>query len=108
QYPLQGLDRIIMFHLRNSPALLEFLFQHFDRFPLTGLTLLCYKNNNEDEVEADLLKLIAMPGIDQVEQRRRKGLLQIFKNNQTDNVVEFTKFTMGFASGVSIKPADLK
>src|SRR4051812_30278749 len=44
EYPVRGIDRTIMFHLRNSPILRQVLFQTFDRFPFTGLSLLCFKN----------------------------------------------------------------
>src|ERR1700741_5112331 len=35
EYPVRGVDRIIMFHLRRSPALREFLIENFERFPFT-------------------------------------------------------------------------
>ncbi|HZI46217.1 MAG TPA: hypothetical protein VFD75_00385, partial [Pyrinomonadaceae bacterium] len=44
EYPVRGVDRAIMYHLRRSTALREFLLENFERFPFTGLTLLCLKN----------------------------------------------------------------
>src|ERR1043165_8414862 len=54
EYPVRGVDRAIMFHLRRSPALREFLLENFERIPFTGLTLLCLKSETSDQVEADL------------------------------------------------------
>ena len=64
EYPVRGVDRIIMFHLRRSPALREFLLENFERFPFTGLTLLCLKNETRDQVEADLRRLVEEPDVD--------------------------------------------
>ena len=36
QYPIRGVEQNIRFHLRNSPALRDFLMEAFDRFPLAG------------------------------------------------------------------------
>ena len=44
QYPVRSVEQTIRFHLRNSPALREFLLANFDRFQLAGLALLCLKN----------------------------------------------------------------
>jgi len=94
QYPVGGIDRIIMFHLQNSPALRAFLFGRFDRFPLTGLTLLCFKNNTRAEVEEDLQQLIAASAKDEEERERRKELLHIFQNTKGATAFEFTKHSM--------------
>src|SRR4026207_1730273 len=77
EYPVRGIDRIIMFHLRRSPALRDFLLENFERFPFTWLTLLCLKNETSDEVEADLERLIAAHDADESEVERRKDLLQL-------------------------------
>ena len=54
EYPVRGVDRAIMYHLRRSPALREFLLENFERFPFTGLTVLSLKNETREQVEADL------------------------------------------------------
>ena len=94
QYPVHGIDRIIMFHLRHSPALRCFLLESFDRYPLTGLTLLILKNDARPEVEADLRKLITAAGDDERERRRREGLLRLFKTKEHTSPIQFTKFSM--------------
>lgn len=43
QYPVRGVEQTIRFHLRNSPALRDFLLDGFDRFQLAGLALLCLR-----------------------------------------------------------------
>jgi hypothetical protein len=75
EYPVRGVDRIIMFHLRRSVALREFLLENFERFPFTGLTLLCLKNETSEQVEADLQRLIEAPDVDGSEIERREQLL---------------------------------
>jgi hypothetical protein len=94
QYPVNGVDRAIMFHLRQSPALRSFLFESFDRYPLTGLTLLILKNDARAEVEADLRRLIAAAGDDERERRRREGLLRLLKTKEQTAAIQFTKFSM--------------
>ena len=47
QYPIRGVEQNIRFHLRNSPALRDFLLGEFDRFPLAGLALLWLKNETK-------------------------------------------------------------
>jgi hypothetical protein len=94
QYPVNGIDRIIMFHLRQSPALRSFLFESFDRYPLTGLTLLILKNDARAEVEADLRRLIMAAGDDERERRRREGLLRLLKTKEHTAAIQFTKFSM--------------
>ncbi len=94
EYPVRGVDRIIMFHLRRSPALREFLLENFERFPFTGLTLLCLKNETRDEVEVDLKQLIEAPDVDDVEIQRRKDLLQLLRTSETREAIEFTSYSM--------------
>lgn len=94
EYPVRGVDRIIMFHLRRSPALREFLVENFERFPFTGLTLLCLKNETREEVEADLRQLMAAPDVDDFEIERRKNLLELFQNSPTREPIEFTAYSM--------------
>ena len=94
EYPVRGVDRIIMFHLRRSPALREFLLENFERFPFTGLTLLCLKNETRDLVEADLRQLAAAPDIDDFEIARRKDLLDLYQNGPRLEPIEFTAYSM--------------
>lgn len=94
EYPVRGVDRIIMFHLRRSPALREFLLENFERFPFTGLTLLSLKNETSDQVEADLKQLMAAPGLDRAEVERRKELLQLYQSTATREPIEFTSYSM--------------
>jgi hypothetical protein len=94
EYPVRGVDRVIMFHLRRSSALREFLLENFERFPFTGLTLLCLKNETRDQVEADLKQLIEAPDADDAEVERRKGLLQLFQSSETREPIEFTSYSM--------------
>ncbi len=94
EYPVRGVDRIIMFHIRRSPALREFLLENFERFPFTGLTLLCLKNETREQVEADLRHLIEAPDVDGTEIERRKELLQLFQSSKTREPIEFTANSM--------------
>ena len=94
EYPVRGVDRIIMFHLRRSPALREFLLENFERFPFTGLTLLCLKNETREQVEADLRQLVAAPNIDDREIKRREDLLQLYQSSEEREPIEFTSYSM--------------
>jgi len=94
EYPVRGVDRIIMFHLRRSPALREFLLENFERFPFTGLTLLCLKNETRELVEADLRQLVETPGIDNSEIERRKALLELYTNGEPREPIEYTSYSM--------------
>ncbi|HEX5601995.1 MAG TPA: hypothetical protein VFX63_05565 [Pyrinomonadaceae bacterium] len=94
EYPVRGVDRAIMYHLRRSPALREFLIDNFERFPFTGLTLLCLKNETRDQIEADLQRLIEAPDIDGSEIERRKELLQLYRSGEVREPIEFTSYSM--------------
>jgi len=94
EYPVRGVDRIIMFHLRCSPALREFLLANFERFPFTGLTLICLKNETRDQVEADLQHLIDADDIDDWEIKRRKDLLELYRTMEVREPIEFTSYSM--------------
>src|ERR1044071_4197184 len=94
EYPVRGVDRAIMYHFRRSPALCEFLLDNFERFPFTGLTLLCLKNETRDQIEADLQRLIEAPNIDDLEIARRKELLQLFRSGEVREPIEFTSYSM--------------
>ncbi|HEX5875238.1 MAG TPA: hypothetical protein VFY60_11375 [Pyrinomonadaceae bacterium] len=93
EYPVRGIDRIIMFHLRRSPALREFLLENFERFPFTGLTLLVLKNETRDQVEADLRQLMEAD-VDDKEVERRKALLELYRNSTVREPIEFTTYSM--------------
>lgn len=94
EYPVRGVDRAIMYHLRRSPALREFLLENFERFPFTGLTLLCLKNQTRAQIEADLQRLIEAPDIDDSEIERRKELLQLYRSGEVREPIEFTSYSM--------------
>ena len=94
EYPVRGVDRIIMFHLRRSPALREFLLENFERFPFTGLTLLCLKNETREQVEADLQRLIEAPAVDGSEIERRRELLQLYRTGEAREPIDFTSYSM--------------
>jgi len=94
EYPVRGVDRAIMYHLRRSPALREFLLENFERFPFTGLTLLCLKNETRDQIEADLQRLIEAPDVDDSEIERRKELLQLYRSGEVREPIEFTSYSM--------------
>lgn len=94
EYPVRGVDRVIMFHLRRSAALREFLLDNFERFPFTGLTLICLKNETRDQVEADLKRLVEAPDVDDSEIKRRKELLELYRNSEIREPIEFTSYSM--------------
>jgi hypothetical protein len=94
EYPVRGIDRIIMFHLRNSRILRDMLFEYFDRFPFTGLTLLIFKNESPAGVKADLEQLIERAGSDEAELARRRELLGIYQASQDRHPIDFTMLTM--------------
>jgi hypothetical protein len=94
EYPVRGVDRVIMFHLRRSPALREFLLENFERFPFTGLTLLCLKSETRDQVEADLRHLVEARDIDDSEIERRKKLLELYRDGSVREPIEFTSYSM--------------
>jgi hypothetical protein len=94
RYPVRGIDRTIMFHLRHSPALRDFLMENFDRFPFSGLTMLCLKNASRAEVEADLRRLMETPGVDSPEVARRHGLLELYRGSPNLEPLEFAALSM--------------
>src|ERR1044072_3592540 len=94
EYPVRGVDRAIMYHLRRSPALGEFLLQDFELFPICGVTLLSLKNETSAQVEADLHHLIEAPAVDEVEIERRKELLQLYHSGEVREPIEFTSYSM--------------
>jgi hypothetical protein len=94
QYPVRGIDRIIMFHMRHSPALRGFLLENFDRFPFTGLTLLMLQHETREQVQADLRRLVDAPGVDAPELARRAELLRLYQETPDREPIEFTSYSM--------------
>jgi hypothetical protein len=94
EYPVRGVDRTIAFHLQNSPTLQRMLLEVFDRFPFSGLSLLVLKNAGESGVERDLTELIAAPGIDARERARREDLLELYRQSEHRDPIEFTTLSM--------------
>ncbi|HYF64884.1 MAG TPA: hypothetical protein VD886_18815 [Herpetosiphonaceae bacterium] len=103
QYPVGSIDQMMRFHLRNSPALREFLFEYFDRFPITGMSLLCLKGDGGDAIEADLERLIAAAEQDPAEQERRRQLLGLFRRAGPGAALEFTRYNLDKARGQTPK-----
>jgi hypothetical protein len=94
QYPLVGVEQTIRFHLRNSPAMRDFLLEGFDRFPLAGLALLCLKNQTKAETETDLRGLIEVAGLDQYEKARRERLLNHIQSTDKAEPLELAKYSL--------------
>lgn len=94
EYPVRGIDRTIMFHMRHSAALREFLVENFDRFPFSGLTLLCLQHGSREGVEADLRRLMDAPGVDEPELERRRELLRLYRTTEVREAIEFTALSM--------------
>ena len=74
QYPVRSVEQTIRFHLRNSPALRDFLMEGFERFPLAGLALLCLKNDTKEGTVKDLESLVASSMNDERERVRRESI----------------------------------
>lgn len=94
EYPVRGVDRAIAFHLRHSPALRELLLESFERFPFSGLSLLMLKNESPEGVERDLETLMTVPGIDASERERRRSLLEMYRQSESRDPIEFTARNM--------------
>ncbi len=94
QYPVRGVEQTIRFHLRNSPALRDFLLDGFERFPLAGLALLCLKNETKAGVEKDLRQLISSSGADAGERARRERLLHSLQSMDQVEPLELAKHSL--------------
>ncbi|MGV3526322.1 MAG: hypothetical protein ACO1RX_19035 [Candidatus Sericytochromatia bacterium] len=94
QYPVRSVEQTIRFHLRQSPAMREFLLTGFERFPLAGLALLCLKNATKAETEADLRHLIDQPELDAKERTRRERLLQHLQSTPQAEPLALAKFSL--------------
>jgi hypothetical protein len=94
QYPLRGVEQNIRFHLRNSPALREYLVENFDRFQLAGLALLRLKSETAAETERDLRALISAAGTDGAERARRERLLGYLQRAEDADALELAKYSI--------------
>jgi hypothetical protein len=101
QYPVMSVEQTIRSHLRNSPALRDFLIEEFERFQLAGLALLCLKNETKEETEKDLRALIAASANDEREKARREGLLQHLQSTDKVDALELAKYSLERAYGVA-------
>lgn len=99
QYPIRGVEQTIRFHLRNSPALREFLLENFDRFQLAGLALLRLKNETVAETENDLRRLINEAGADKKEKARRERLLGHLQRNNDAEPLDLAKYSIQRRTG---------
>jgi hypothetical protein len=102
QYPVRGVEQTIRFHLRNSPALRDFLLENFDRFQLAGLALVCLKNDTKAEVERDLRILLAAPDTDEKERARRERLLGYLSDTDQVDAFELAKCSLEHARSLSL------
>ena len=94
QYPVRGIDRIIAFHLRQSPALRDFLHRHFDRFPFSGLTLIAFGSETREEVVTDLRALAEDRSLDPKEATRRRELVELWESHRNTDPIEFVGINM--------------
>lgn len=91
QYPIRGVEQNIRFHLRQSPALRDYLMEAFDRFPMAGLALLSLKNKNDAETAADLHRLIEAADHDEAERARRERLLHHLQTTENTEPLALAK-----------------
>ena len=101
QYPARSVEQTIRFHLRNSPALRDFLMEGFERFPLAGLALLCLKNESKEEIEKDLQTLVAASSKDEREKSRRERLLHHIQTTDKAEPLELAKYSLDRAHGIA-------
>ncbi len=94
QYPVRSVEQTIRFHLRNSPAMRDFLLEGFDRFQLAGLALLCLKNESKAETERDLRQLVGASGGDAGERARRERLLRHLQSTHEAGPLELAKYSL--------------
>ncbi|HYN80638.1 MAG TPA: hypothetical protein VES88_03990 [Gemmatimonadaceae bacterium] len=94
QYPVRSVEQTIRFHLRQSPAMREFLMEGFEHYQLAGLALLCLKNESKAETERDLADLIAASPSDVRERARRERLLQYLRSTNETDAIELAKHSL--------------
>ena len=100
QYPVRGVEQNIRFHLRQSPALREFLLEAFDRFQLAGPALLCLKNQTKGETEDDLRGLVSA-ATDAAERARRERLLGCLSSTDKAEPLELARYSLDEARALS-------
>jgi hypothetical protein len=106
QYPVRSVEQTIRFHLRQSPAMREFLMDGFEHYQLAGLALLYLKNESKAETENDLTTLVAAAANDPRERARRERLLQYVRSTAETDIIELAKHSLtatGEYPGSSIK-----
>ena len=101
QYPVRSVEQNIRFHLRQSPALREFLLEAFDRFQLAGPALLCLKNRTKDETEEDLRGLISA-ATDADERARRERLLGCLRSTDKAEPLELARYSLDEARALAL------
>ena len=94
QYPVRSVEQTIRFHLRNSPAMREFLMHGFENYQLAGLALLCLKNESKEETERDLEQLISAVVQDPRERAHRERLLQQLRSTREADALELAKLSL--------------
>jgi hypothetical protein len=94
QYPVRSVEQTMRFHLRNSPAMREFLMLGFEHYQLAGLALLCLKNDSKADTEKDLQMLIAAADDDPRERARRETLLLQLRSSGEADPIELAKFSL--------------
>lgn len=94
QYPVRSVEQTIRFHLKNSPAMRDWLIAGFEQFQLAGLPLLCLKNETKEETERDLQRLIELAANDPREKKRRESLLAHMKEIKDADPIELAKYTV--------------
>lgn len=104
QYPVRGVEQTIRFHLRQSPAMRDFLFEAFDRFPLAGPALLCLKNQTKTETEDDLRGLVSA-ATDAAERARRERLLGCLGSTEKAEPLELARYSLDEARALSLGAA---
>lgn len=92
QYPVRSVEQTIRIHLRQSPAMREFLIEGFGHFQIAGLALLYLKNSTKAEIERDLDALIAEPEQDDRERTRRQRLLQHVRSTEQGDALQMAKY----------------
>jgi len=106
QYPVRSVEQTIRFHLRNSPALRDFLMEGFERFQLAGLALLCLKNDTREETERDLQKLVSASMNDEREKARRQRLLHHLQSTDKAEPLELAKYSLERVTTISQSGSD--
>jgi hypothetical protein len=94
QYPVRSVEQTIRFHLRQSPAMREFLMDGFEHFQLAGLALLYLKNGSKAETERDLSALVPAAAADPRERARRERLLRYVRSTAETDIIELAKHSL--------------